>query len=262
VKYFSEISYLDEQLESVLSLLDATGNRDDTIVIFLSEQGSNFPYCKWTCYDTGLRACCVVRWPERIAPASVTDAMVQYVDIVPTLIGAAGGEPAEGLDGKSFLDVLEGKTDRHREVVYGVHTTRSINNGSLNYPIRSIRTATHKYIWNLNHTSRFENTVTKLDMLDSWRAKAKIDPEAKRLLDSYSLRPSEEFYDLSRDPYELHNLAAVPEHRPLMNELRERLQAWMEEQGDEGIATELEAERHLTPSRSEKFARILKKKDL
>lgn len=261
VKYFAEITYLDGQLDSALNLLDEAGHRENTIVVFLSEQGSNFPHCKWTCYDTGLRASCVVRWPGHIGAGSETDAMIQYVDILPTLIEAAGGDPVEGLDGKSFLGVLKGETDDHREVTYGVQTTRSINNGSLNYPIRSIRTITHKYIWNLNHTSRFENTVTKLHMLDPWRREAKTNPAAKKLLEAYSVRPAEELYDVREDPYELHNLATNPQNRPLMNSLRERLVEWMDEQGDRGTATELEAEQHLTPRRAEKFARFLREKE-
>ena len=103
---------------------------DDTLFMYTSEQGSGFPFAKWTCYEAGLHVGLVARWPGVITPGSVADAMVHYVDVTPTCIEAAGGELASGLDGRSFLPVLRGETDRHRDVVYGVHTTRGIINGT------------------------------------------------------------------------------------------------------------------------------------
>ena len=98
------------------------------------------------------------RYIATVKAGSVAHAMVQYVDVVPTLIEAAGGDPTgidtgrpdangnTGFDGRSFLDILLGKTDKHNDVVYGAHTTRGIIAGSECYPVRSIRTETHKYM--------------------------------------------------------------------------------------------------------------------
>jgi uncharacterized sulfatase len=184
--------------------------------------------------------------------------MVQYVDVVPTLIEAAGGDPTaidtgrehgpdggRGFDGRSFLPVLLGKREKHHDVVYGAHTTRGIINGSPSYPIRSIRTETHKLIWNLQHDAQFQNVLIggrdKGGYWLSWVEKAKTDATAARFVDGYQRRPEFELYDLREDPYELQNLANHLEHRRLRDSLWERLKTWMRQQGDRGIETELKA---------------------
>ena len=66
----------------------------------------------------------LVKWPGTIKPRTQTDAIVQYEDITPTLIDLAGGKPVAGLDGKSFLPVLLGKSQQAREYAYGIHNNR------------------------------------------------------------------------------------------------------------------------------------------
>jgi len=244
-RYYAEVTYFDQQLGRVMNLVKQSGRADNTMLIYTSEQGAQFPRGKWTCYDTGLRTATVIRWPGRIKPGSVTDAMVQYVDIVPTLVDAAGGAPIDGLDGRSFLDVLLGRSDAHRDAVFGIHTTRGIINGSPSYPIRSIRTRDFKLIWNLQHEAPFMNVLQTGDSggyWKSWVAKAEAgDARAKRFVDGYRHRPQFELYDLRDDPHELNNLADAPAQADRKKDLHARLKQWMQQQGDEGIATELAA---------------------
>jgi len=255
-KYFAEITDFDREVGECMNLVRRSEEEENTILIYTSEQGAQIPRGKWTCYDTGLRTSLVVRWPANVKAGVVSDAMVQYVDIVPTLIEAAGGDPTRvdtgrsgcpnggsGFDGRSFLGVLLGKTDRHNDVVYGAHTTRGIINGSPSYPVRSIRTETHKLIWNLQHDAPFQNIVTgnrdNGGYWMSWVEKAKTDKTAARFVNGYQQRPEFELYDVDSDPYELNNLADDPRQRELKATLLARLKQWMEQQGDEGIATEL-----------------------
>ena len=66
-KYYAEITYLDGQLGDCMKIVDASGQADNTIVAFTSEQGTSFPSGgKWTCYDTGLKTAFIVRWPARV----------------------------------------------------------------------------------------------------------------------------------------------------------------------------------------------------
>ena len=243
-RYYAEVTDFDREVGECMRLVRRSGQEDNTLFIYTSEQGAQFPHCKWTCYDLGLRTAFIARWPGRIKPGSVTDAMVQYVDVTPTLVDAAGGRPINGLDGRSFLPVLIGESSTHNEVVYGVHTTRGIIAGSECYPIRSIRTRTHKYVVNLNADSTFHNILIERDAENywgSWVAKAKTDPHAAKLVSMYQHRPPEEFYDIVKDPYELNNLAGDPQHRSMMDSLRKRLEMWMKEQGDMGVETEMQA---------------------
>ena len=240
-RYYSEVTKLDGEVGEAMNAVEQSGDAKNTIFIYTSEQGSPLPFAKWTCYDLGLKTAMLVRWPGRIRPGSVSDAMVQYVDVVPSLVEAAGGKVPEGLDGKSFLRVLEGKADSHNEYVFGVHTTAGIIAGKP-YPIRSIRSKTHKYILNLMPEASFNNVVTRMSkdgVWNSWVRDAASNPFAAERVKMYQHRPAEEFYDLASDPYELHNLADKPQHRAQMDAMRRKLETWMKQQGDRGVETEL-----------------------
>ena len=136
--YLAEITYYDSQVGQILALLDKHGLKENTLVMVVSEQGNSMPFAKWTCYGNGLQSAMIVRWPGRVEPGSITSAMVEYTDVLPTFIEAAGGPEVSGLDGESFVPVLAGETDRHRSYVFGQVTTRGINNGSDAYPIRTV----------------------------------------------------------------------------------------------------------------------------
>lgn len=244
-RYLAEITYFDGQVGEALALLDKHELTDNTLVIVVSEQGSSFPFGKWTCYDTGLQSAFISRWPGRIQPGAISDAMIEYSDILPTFVEAAGGAPAPELDGKSLLPVLLGDKQGHKKYVFGEMTTRSINNGSDYYGIRSIRSRQFKYIWNFTPDVLFKNVCVESDIFQSWIAKAaKGDAEAAEKVKRYQQRPEEELYDVIKDPYEWNNLAENPEYASRKKELKAALLQWMEEMGDKGQQTELDAFEH------------------
>ena len=241
-KYLAEITYYDTQVGEIVGLLKKHGLSDNTLVMVVSEQGSAFPFGKWTCYDHGLQSAMIVRWPGQVMAGSETDAMVEYVDVTPTFIDVAGGKPIVPLDGRSFLPVLRGKADTHKDFVYGIMTTRGIINGTDAFAIRSVRDTRYKLILNLNHKSKFTNACTKSPMFQSMIAKAKSgDATAKRLVHAYQHRPAVELFDMKSDPLEMANLAGQSDTRKIEMRLRQKLSAWMKAQGDKGVETELKA---------------------
>ncbi len=248
--YLAEITYLDGQVGQCLELLEKYNLSDNTLFIFTSEQGNSFPFAKWTCYDSGLQTAFVARWPGKIQANGQSDAMIEYVDVVPTFVQAAGGEPAAVLDGKSFLDVLAGKTDSHKKYVYGLHTTRGIINGSEQFGIRSIRSKKYKYIMNLTPEVRFTNACTKSPAFVSWIEKAKSDPDAADKVKRYQVRPAEELFAVNDDEFEWTNLADAHELQQIKKKLRSELLSWMESQGDLGRETELNAHEHQNRNRN------------
>ena len=244
-RYLAEITYYDDQVGQLLALLNAHNLADDTLVIVVSEQGSSFPFAKWTCYDNGLQSAMIARWPGKVKPGSVTNAMLEYVDVTPTFVDIAGGQQDPSLDGKSFVNVLTGKTNEHKRYVYGEMTTKGIINGNASYPIRSIRSRTHKLILNLQPDQVFTNACTKSAEFKSIvQAAENGDKQAKWVVQHYQNRPAIEFYDVVNDPLEMNNLAEVPEHAQTVSVLQQELAAWMKSQGDLGIETELKANSH------------------
>ena len=244
-RYLAEVTYYDWQVGKLLKLLEKHKLADNTMVTVVSEQGASLPFGKWTCYDTGLQSAMVVRWPGKVKAGAVTDAMVEYVDVLPTFVEAAGGKPAKELDGRSFLPVLSGEADLHKELVYGIMTTRGIINGSSTFGIRSVRNEKFKYIWNFTPEIPFRNACVKSKEFQSWiRAAEAGDGRAAERVRRYQHRPAEELYDVSKDPLEWKNLADDPRYAETKSKLRAQLDDWMKQQGDKGQQTEIEAPQH------------------
>ena len=111
-RYYAEITYMDGQVKQVMEMLEELEQTENTAFLWLSEQGSQLPFGKWTCYDTGIHAAAVMRWPGVIKAGSESAALVSYVDVVPTWIELAGGAPETlDLDGSSFAGVLASRTE-------------------------------------------------------------------------------------------------------------------------------------------------------
>ena len=249
-RYLAEISYYDQQVGDILKLLDEHELRENTLVMVVSEQGNSFPFAKWTCYDSGLQSAMIVRWPGKVKAGAVTNAMVDYTDVTPTFVAAAGGEIAEEIEGASLLPILFGEKEQGQPFVYGVMTTKGIINGTPAYPIRSIRSDKYKLIWNLNHEAKFTNACTKSKEFQSMVAAAEAgDERAKLLVQRYHHRPRLEFYDVVNDPLEMTNLADETKYQAEIHRLKEKLEEWMKSQGDQGMETELAANSHVQKKR-------------
>ncbi len=244
-RYLAEITYYDDQVGQLLSLLDKHKLAEQTLVLVVSEQGNSMPFAKWTCYDNGLQSAMIARWPGKVKAGSITDAMVEYVDVTPTFVDVAGGDLAAELDGRSFLDVLTGKATEHKSFVFGEMTTKGVINGNACYPIRSVRSRTHKLILNLQHDQEFTNACTNSpEFLSMVKAAEAGDQQAKSAVARYQYRPAVELYDVVADPLEMNNLADQPKYASTIAGLRQELAAWMESQGDKGVETELVANQH------------------
>lgn len=243
--YLAEVRRLDNQVGDIMKLLKETGQEDNTILIFLGEQGPQFPGGKWNLYDNGQKSSMIVRWPGKVKAHTETNAIVQYEDITPTLIDIAGGKPVVGLDGYSFKSVLEGQKDNHRAFAFGIHN--NIPEGPA-YPIRSVRDHQYKLIRNLTPDSTYYikymmNTQRDDLAWTTWVQKAEEDSQAQKLVNRIAHRPAYELYDIVQDPYELNNLAAQPKYQTLVKKYAQQLQNWMAQQGDQGAALDIPIKR-------------------
>jgi uncharacterized sulfatase len=264
--YYAEITQFDSQVGELMRILRETKQVQNTLVMFVSEQGSSFPYGgKWSLYDNGIRVATVVRWPGVVKAGAHSDALVQYVDVPPTFLAAAGIDPtkidtgcpdangARGFDGKSFLPVLKGLADQHRDVVFAQHTTVGINGYKQPYPIRAARDARYKLIRNLAPENRYSiSGIHQGEPITSWQTDAQHDPKLAARIEWLFKRPAEELYDLATDPEETNNLAGDPHYAEVQTRLGQALDAWMLQQGDRGMATELDAKSRQGAGRQKK----------
>lgn len=243
--YYTDVTEMDRTLGQVMDAIEATGIADDTLLIYTTDQGANWPFGKWCLYDAGIRVPLIVRWNGRVKAAVTSEALVSLADLLPTMMDAAGTRPPAApkqIDGKSFLDVLRGATTTHRDAIFAAHTGNDNGGpGVANHcPTRSIRTARHKLIVNLHPERTFYTHIVgckpgnahHLPFWNTWVKRAQSDPKAKRIVSAYLHRPAVELYDLRDDPYEMHNLAADPAQANTLQSLRHRLNQWRRQQGD------------------------------
>lgn len=222
-EYYESLSRLDAGVGMILDDLAATGRADDTLVIFLSDNGRPFPGAKTNLYDPGLHLPLIVRAPG--SAAAVNDAMVSWTDVAPTVLEWTGVAPpsAYRLSGTSLLPILGKTADPMRTAVFASHDFHEINQY---YPMRGIRTRTHSYILNLAWQLPYP-IAGDVAGSPSWKAIA-ADPTirlGRRSQAAYLQRPAEELYDLTRDPDEVTNLAADPAYAGIKAELAERLRS-------------------------------------
>lgn len=235
--YYQEIKDLDGFLGELRALADRNLGQN-TLFLHSSDHGSQWPFGKWNLYDYGIRVPLVAAWPDRIPAGARSDALVSWVDLLPTLIEVAGAPVPDGLDGRSFLPVLRGDQDTFRDRVFTTHT----GDGRMNvYPIRSIRTSDWKLIHNLypqfahtNHSDLLRKPGAGAYWTE-WAERAETDTRARAVVDRYFRRSAYELYHLASDPWEQHNRAADPAQAERLAGLKMELTAWMEQQGDAGL---------------------------
>lgn len=223
-EYYESISRLDHGVGLMMKVLEETKNLDNTLIVFLSDNGIPFPGAKTTLYDAGVRLPLIVKSPAQKKPGTVCDAMTSWTDIAPTLLDWAGVKPATDMRGRSLLPLLDTEKSNGWEVVYGSHQFHEI---TMYYPMRMIRTRTHKYILNLAHQLPYP-FASDLYGSPTWQGvlTRKDTMLGQRSRQAYENRPREELYDVQNDPNELKNLAVDTKSLDVLKDLRDRLKSW------------------------------------
>ncbi|WP_234979657.1 sulfatase family protein [Chitinophaga niabensis] len=234
--YYQSIGEADKMLGEVMQALDKAGQKNSTMLMFISDQGAQFPSAKWTTYDQGLRVPMIVRWPGKVIPGTVSDALVSLVDLTPTLVDLAGGKKPEGLDGESFKNVLLNRKKDHHSYIFA--ETSMEPHFWYNYtPSRTVITDDgFHYIKNYHPGVRFVTHIDKVEQnefyFDTWVAAAENDPKARFLLNRYSYHPPDELYNLNTDRDEFNNLALDPAYNNKTVMLKKLLDKELARQGE------------------------------
>ncbi|MBK1879765.1 sulfatase family protein [Pelagicoccus mobilis] len=255
-RYLAEIEVLDEQVGQTLDILAETGLADNTIVIFTSEQGAQFPGAKWTNWSAGVKTGFVVRWPGKVEAGVRTDALVQYCDVLPTLLDAVGGTfESDAFDGSSFLSVLNGESERHRDYAFFMHN--NVPEGPP-YPIRGVTDGDFHYLENLEPDRIYieKHLMAKVEhngYVPSMFWTAGTDERSYEALARFMSRPGEELYRNENDPHQLNNLAESVEYAEVKARMAKALGTWRTEQGDPGAALD-RVESHKAAKKQRHFA--------
>jgi len=228
--YYQSISRLDQGVGFLLDALKETKHAEDTLVLFLSDNGPPFPGAKTTLYDPGIHLPLIVSAPTQKRRGITNSAMVSWTDILPTILDWAGVKAPPTLAGRSFLPILEEETPKGWDIVYGSHQFHEV---TMYYPMRMVRTRTHKYIRNLAYKLDYPFASDIYHSL-TWQGILERGDKmmGDRRVETFIHRPLEELYDLEQDPHELKNVAADAAYAEVLNDLRERLKTWQEKTRD------------------------------
>lgn len=240
-EYCQSVSRVDQGVGRLMAILKETGQLDSTLVLFLSDNGPPFPGAKTTLYEGGMRLPLIVHAPGVATPGRMAEEMVSWLDITPTILDWAGGEvrpreevgselrpgadgsPSRRFHGRSFLELLSKPAKDGWDVVFGSHSFHEV---TMYYPMRVIRTPTHKLILNLAWLLPFP-FASDLHASATWQdvLREKRSHYGPWRVGDYLQRPKFELYDLVADPNESRNLAVnpTPGNAALMEGLAKRL---------------------------------------
>ncbi len=228
-QYYQAISRLDQGVGRLLEHLKAAGQFDNTLIVYISDNGMAFPGAKTTLYEAGMQLPCIVKLPGQKV-AATTDAMISWVDLTPTLLDAAGlSFPREKFHGQSFLPALKGEK-WHQKSVFASHTFHEI---TMYYPMRVMRGERYKLIYNM--ASGLEYPFAS-DLWESKTWQSVVHGNLKKLgakdVNDFLHRPAFELYDLESDPLETNNLADHPAYAEILKEMKAQIHQFQSDTRD------------------------------
>ncbi|MEM6688676.1 MAG: sulfatase [Planctomycetota bacterium] len=231
-RYLASVRELDHGFGLIMNLLKTRGIEDNTLVIFMGDNGEALLRGKGTLHDRGTHVPMMIRWPGQITPGSSTPSLVCGTDLGPTILNACGMEPLEEMTGVSFYDQLVGKSAKGRRYVFaerGWHWGPITRTDGLDLS-RSITSRRYRYIYNALPNRSY--TPVDLPGKNAWKAiqLAKATGQLSPLHDRLYFqnpRPIVELYDLMKDPLELKNLAGMESVTGIEQTLCKELESWM-----------------------------------
>lgn len=214
----ASVRVLDTAYGVVLQALDDAGLRENTLVICTTDHGLAFPGMKCTLTDRGIGVLLIMRGPAGFSGGKVVDALVSQVDIYPTICDVLGIAPPAWLQGRSVLPLVNGAAEQVNEEIYAGVTYHAAYE-----PQRAVRTQRWKYIRRFDGRDRpvLPNCDDSLSK-DVWLAAGWQD----------QLVEAEVLYDLAFDPQEGDNLAGDPRYAQVLDDMRGRLERWMQRTDD------------------------------
>jgi N-sulfoglucosamine sulfohydrolase len=223
--YHNSVQRLDLSFGKAMAALQASGEMERTIVLFVSDHGMPFPFSKATCYRNGSWCPVSIRWPGMGAPQAFGE-MTQSIDIMPTLLDLLGLEKPE-MDGRSWLPLVKGEKQENRD--YIINNVNGVSSGD-QFPMRVVQTKTSALV--VTPWSNGKNRLVGLDAMGGLSFKAmqeaaRTDPKIQKRVEQYTVGFPMAFYDLVADPDQRENVIGDPAHAADVKRLQDILMNYM-----------------------------------
>ena len=237
-QYYQSVARMDQGIGTLFEILKEKGLWENTVVIYLSDNGIPFPGAKTNLYDPAIRLPLIVKMPGGDNRGTVTDAMVTWADLAPTILDLAGvldKEPEyrkspdsratpprrDDFHGRTFLPVLRDPEAGGYDEIFVSHLFHEI---TMYYPMRVVQNREFKLIWNIASGLSYPHAS---DLWESatWQYVINSDMAiyGKRPVADYLERPKFELFNMADDPYETVNLALDPKYADILAEMKERI---------------------------------------
>lgn len=261
--YLCEVQLFDQECAAILAALGDAKRLDNTLIVMTGDNGWQMPHGLAHIYDAGTRVPLAIAWPGHIKAGRVSEAFVNFDDFAPTFLEVAGLKPFAECTGRSLLPkfnrnangVRAATTNNQAAHADGVEVKRdavflsrerhaNVRRGDRSYPVRAIRTREFLYVRNfepdlwpagdpevyfaVGDYGDVDFTFTKQHILDH-----RDEPAMKKFFEiNFGKRPTEELYDLAKDPDQTENIASRAEFAAARASLAKRLTDWMRETAD------------------------------
>lgn len=230
--YLDTMEYMDNEVTLLKEDLEKKGLLDNTIIIFIGDNGRCNIRGKGYLHEPGIRVPMIIWGPEKWVKKAVVDEVVSVLDISATVLDLAGAVLPDYLEG---APLLSGDGER-KDYVYSSRDAWD----EVNECMRSVTTKQFSYIRNYMSELPYDQHQAYLDfnrpaLHEMRRLKAEGQLHGNAALFMVSKKAEEELYDIENDPHQLNNLAANPEYAGVVKRMRNKMTEWQSQYEDLGL---------------------------
>ncbi|MGH8550929.1 MAG: sulfatase family protein [Methylococcales bacterium] len=225
--YYDEISRLDDHVGMIIEELKNQGIYENTIVVFMSDNGRPFPRAKTSLYQEGIKIPLIISWPNHVHPKEINDQVVSSIDIAPTVLELSKIAVPPEFQGKSMVKTLFYPNTPVRQYAFSEHNWHGWDAYE-----RSVRNSTMMYVRNVYPPyadCRIEDAPAFGELM---RLHLEGKLYERQELCFLNPRPKEELFDLTKDPFQLKNLALLPKYQDRLQQMRNALLEWQKATDD------------------------------
>ena len=233
--YYNSINRMDEAVGMLLNSLESSGKEENTFIIYLGDHGAQFSRGKCSNYESGLKIPIIMRWPGIIAEGQSNGALISTIDLLPTMLSAAGLAVPGNLPGTSLL-VDVNKSAHPASYHEFIFADGAGSAAFYHYPRRSVRDKRFKLIHNLLFNRENPKYLAyAYQMYGTGTFPEELNDASDDVRAAYATwhHPTEfEFYDLENDPNEFTNLITDHTFQGEIERLKSALANWQSETVD------------------------------
>lgn len=249
--YYQAVARMDQGIGKLFEHLKSEGLWDNTIIVYISDNGIAFEGAKTTLYEPGIKLPCLIKNIDQKNAGFVTDAAINWANLTPTLLDLVnilpqaqgkldsiyqkekqvwGNTSNPGFQAASIMEVLENKEHKGPDETFASHTFHEI---TMYYPMRAVISGNYKLIWNVAHQLPYPQ-ADDLWESSTWQSILQTSQTkyGMRNQKNYINRPQFELYDLENDPNEIHNLVEDSNQAENLRLLKNKLQNFQKETND------------------------------